>query len=80
METIDPDFTARREVAAFTILADSDVPTPALIGADEEGKECDVPANAMTRLPGHPEPSSVAELDDGKHDGRPTESLEPHLP
>jgi hypothetical protein len=55
LSRLTPTTMPTAEVASFTILADTDVPAPALIGADEEGKECDVPAIVMTRLPGHPQ-------------------------
>ena len=42
--------------------------------------ECVAVASPKRQVSGRTDFSSVAELDDGNHDGRPTESLEPHLP
>lgn len=49
----DPDFTARREMAALALLATSGIPAPEVVAADPDAKECDVPAILMARLPRH---------------------------
>ena len=48
----DPDFTPEQEIATYSLLASSNVPTPRLIAADPLGAECDVPATLLTRSPG----------------------------
>ena len=50
----DPDFTAAREAAVLELLAPTPVPAPALVAADPDAAECDVPALLETRLPGGP--------------------------
>jgi aminoglycoside phosphotransferase (APT) family kinase protein len=50
----DPDFTAQREVAVLGLLADTPVPAPQLVAADQDGVVCDVPTLLITRLPGGP--------------------------
>ncbi|MEU5436584.1 alpha/beta fold hydrolase [Streptomyces sp. NPDC020719] len=41
-----------REAAVLTLLADTDVPAPALLAADPHGAHCDHPSLLMTRLEG----------------------------
>ncbi|WP_317453544.1 alpha/beta fold hydrolase [Streptomyces sp. CBMA152] len=41
-----------REAAVLTLLADTDVPAPALLAADPHGEHCDHPSLLMTRLEG----------------------------
>jgi aminoglycoside phosphotransferase (APT) family kinase protein len=48
----DPEFSPEQEVATYALLASSDVPAPRLLAADPEGRECDVPAVLLTRMPG----------------------------
>lgn len=90
-ESTDPGFTAQREVAALTMLAHSNLPAPALVATDEEGKECDVPAILMSRLPGQQGPapadmdSFLTQLAEGAlriHviDGRARELIPPYRP
>ena len=52
--TEDPDLTAEREAGVLTLLEDSDLPVPRLVGADLDATVCDVPTLLITRLPGHP--------------------------
>jgi aminoglycoside phosphotransferase (APT) family kinase protein len=51
---IDVDFSPEREIAALTLLAGCEIPTPSLIAADLSGAHCQVPALLITRLIGHP--------------------------
>lgn len=48
----DPEFSPEQEVATYALLSSSDVPAPRLLAADPEGRECDVPAVLLTRMPG----------------------------
>ncbi|RFU43171.1 aminoglycoside phosphotransferase family protein [Actinomadura logoneensis] len=50
----DGEFSPEREIAALTLLAACEIPTPALVAADPAGAHCDAPALLLTRLPGHP--------------------------
>lgn len=61
-QAIDLDQSPEREIAALTLLAACEIPTPALVAADPSGAHCDVPALLITRLPGHPPRPSSAEL------------------
>ena len=49
----EPDL-AEREAEALTLLEPTPVAAPAPVAVDVDGRECDVPAVLMTRLPGHP--------------------------
>jgi aminoglycoside phosphotransferase (APT) family kinase protein len=48
----EPDFSPEQEIATYALLGTSDVPAPRLLAADPEGRECDVPAVLLTRMPG----------------------------
>jgi aminoglycoside phosphotransferase (APT) family kinase protein len=50
----DPDYAAAREMTILELLRPTPVPAPALVGADIDGDECEVPTLLLTRLPGHP--------------------------
>lgn len=50
----DGEFSPEREIAALTLLAACEIPTPSLVAADPAGAHCDAPALLLTRLPGHP--------------------------
>jgi len=48
----EPDFSPEQEIATYALLGNSEVAAPRLLAADPEGRECDVPALLLTRLPG----------------------------
>lgn len=48
---LEPDL-AEREARVLRLLERSALPAPQLVAVDERGRECDVPAVLMTRLPG----------------------------
>ena len=52
----DPEFSPVQEAATYELLASSPVRAPRLLAADVEGRECDVPAILITRMPGTPPP------------------------
>ena len=55
----DPDFSPEQEIATYALLSSSTVPAPRLLGADPEGRECDVPAILMTWMPGRRIPGAT---------------------
>jgi hypothetical protein len=48
------DYSPEREIAALSLLADCETPTPSLVAADPSGTFCDAPTLLITRLFGHP--------------------------
>ncbi|GLZ04076.1 hypothetical protein Acsp03_15420 [Actinomadura sp. NBRC 104412] len=58
----DAEFSPEREIAALTLLAGCEVPTPALIAADPAGAYCDAPTLLITQLGGHPPRPAPADL------------------
>jgi aminoglycoside phosphotransferase (APT) family kinase protein len=48
------EYSPEREIAALSLLAACETPTPTLVAADPSGTFCDVPALLITRLLGHP--------------------------
>ena len=60
----DPWYVARDEVAALEALAGLGLPVPALVAADVDATECDVPTLLITWLPGRaPTPADVDDPD-----------------
>jgi aminoglycoside phosphotransferase (APT) family kinase protein len=57
----DAEFDAAREARVLELLAGSPVPAPRLLAADPDGERCGVPALLVTRLPGRPPGSDLAE-------------------
>jgi aminoglycoside phosphotransferase (APT) family kinase protein len=51
---IDIEFSPEREIAALTLLAGCEIPTPSLVAADPSGAHCETPSLLISRLPGHP--------------------------
>src|SRR3569833_3352324 len=51
---IDIEFSPEREIAALTLLAGCEIPTPSLVAADPSGAHCETPSLLLSRLPGHP--------------------------
>jgi aminoglycoside phosphotransferase (APT) family kinase protein len=51
---IDIEFSPEREIAALTLLAGCEIPTPSLVAADPSGAHCEMPTLLITRLLGHP--------------------------
>lgn len=58
----DAAYSPEREIAALSLLADCETPTPSLVAADPSGARCDAPALLITRLPGHVPRPSPADL------------------
>jgi aminoglycoside phosphotransferase (APT) family kinase protein len=62
--SLDAAYSPEREIAALSLLASCETPTPSLVAADLSGTFCDVPALLITRLPGHaprPAPGDLPE-------------------
>lgn len=59
---IDIEFSPEREIAALTLLAGCEIPTPSLVAADPSGAHCDTPTLLITRLLGHPPRPAREEL------------------
>ena len=59
---IDVDFSPEREIAALTLLAGCEIPTPSLVAADPSGAHCEMPTLLITRLLGHPPRPASQEL------------------
>jgi hypothetical protein len=58
----DAEFSPEREIAALTLLAGCEIPTPSLVAADPAGAYCDSPALLITQLGGHPPRPAPADL------------------
>jgi aminoglycoside phosphotransferase (APT) family kinase protein len=59
---IDIEFSPEREIAALTLLASCEIPTPSLVAADPSGAHCETPTLLITRLLGHPPRPAHREL------------------
>jgi len=59
---VDIEFSPEREIAALTLLAGCEIPTPSLVAADPSGAHCEMPSLLITRLLGHPPRPARREL------------------